>query len=96
MAVRYCDKTIRRSNSSQRGSLLNDRSIAPPLLQNWFQCAAAAARVCAKSGSAPGVAFGANSHTSSIASASTVDVKMNLCGAASASLPPPVQRAETW
>src|ERR1017187_2751230 len=37
MAVRYCDSTIRRSNSNQRGSLLPDKSIAPPVCQKEFQ-----------------------------------------------------------
>ena len=38
IAVRYCDSTIRRSSSRQRGSRLPDRSIAPPVDQKRCQC----------------------------------------------------------
>ena len=50
---------MRRSNSSQRGSLLDDKSIAPPDFQNAGQCSAFKAFNCAKPGkcSVNGLAF---------------------------------------
>ena len=48
MAVRYCDRTMRRSSSNQRGSLLPDKSIAPPVCQKLFQFFWASARDCSK------------------------------------------------
>ena len=50
MAVRYCERTMRRSSSNQRGSLLPERSIAPPVSQKWFQFFCAASFVCANVG----------------------------------------------
>src|ERR1039457_2353456 len=64
IAVRYCDKTIRRSSSSQRGSLLPDKSIAPPVCQKVLQFFWASARVCAKLFTDP-FDFGANVQTNS-------------------------------
>src|SRR5215210_1490666 len=41
IAVRYCESTTRRSSSFARGSVLPEKSIAAPVLQNFFQCSAA-------------------------------------------------------
>ena len=48
--MRYCERTIRRSSSCQRGSRLRERSIAPPVVQKRFQCCRAARRVSSNVG----------------------------------------------
>ena len=64
MAVRYCDNTIRRSSSNQRGSALPDKSMAPPVCQKWFQCICAFVRTWVNVGSDEFIS-GAKAHTSS-------------------------------
>src|SRR5215467_1720131 len=65
MAVRYCDKTMRRSNSRQRGSLLSERSMAPPSVQNLRQWLLAAARVSSNEGGGTVVWIAENELTNS-------------------------------
>src|SRR5688572_14441648 len=38
MRVRYCERITRRSSSFARGSVHPEKSIAPPDIQNFFQC----------------------------------------------------------
>src|ERR1019366_9396090 len=59
-AIRYCDSTMRRSSSFQRGSLLPERSMAPPLFQKVSQRTALAVLVSGSEGRAGGRAVGGN------------------------------------
>src|SRR5260370_33941520 len=45
MAVRYCERTMRRSSSRARGSEPAERSMAAPEVQKADQCFSAAAKV---------------------------------------------------
>src|SRR5436190_985667 len=59
MRVRYCESTIRRSNSCQRGSVLCERSIAAPELQKSIHIVSAAETTPSTSSSRAGGAEGA-------------------------------------
>src|SRR3954452_6067410 len=50
MAVRYCERTMRRSNSRARESRLSANSRAPPSVQKRRQCSRLAANVAETSG----------------------------------------------
>src|ERR1019366_2691288 len=47
-AMRYCERTMRRSSSAARGSVLPERSMAPPVVQYCCQWAREAASTWAK------------------------------------------------
>ena len=81
---------MRRSSSRQRGSLLSERSIAPPVLQKLCQCfARRAAAIESKSGTSLAVGLsGVNRSASSSESLPLADVSTKSCRATSSSLPP--------
>ena len=73
-AIRYCDNTTRRSNSRHRGSLLAEKSIAPPVLQCFRQRAALAAFVSAQDGSTGGSGVAEKAHTNAMTFVRSADM----------------------
>src|SRR5215472_3370598 len=53
MAVRYCERTMRRSSSRARGSEAAERSMVAPVFQKSAQCVRLAAKVEATVGRPP-------------------------------------------
>src|SRR5580658_4845716 len=94
MAVRYSDKTMRRSSSNQRGSRLPDRSIAPPVRQNLFQFRTEATTECPKVGIAlTSILTGEKAQTSSNSLKSRGGMISNSCFVVLVIVPPSDQPA---
>src|ERR1700733_10547570 len=95
MAVRYSDRTILRSSSNQRASLLPDKSIAPPFCQNEFQCRCEANAASPKSGNVFASKFvGEKAQTSSSRWVFCEGTILNSCFAVFVSVAPVLQLAK--